>query len=216
MRKSKAQKPVLNHRPLLPAGTTHGFHEDNEMFSGWRLQEQHSSIILPHIEAEAEQYTEWPIEFLFLQIRSSEVSTDIAQAIASSFVQRMSYSSTIERRLSVLEEKVVNLQEELASRPVVKNATLHDLHIEGYKLKSPIQILIEEYEDECVARFPEIEVFGSGDTEPEAVANLRNEIIVLYKDLKTSNDDQLGKLPRAWRRILAKLITEDGETEFQS
>ena len=67
-------------------------------------------------------------------------------------------------------------------------------------------IVIEEYPDETVARWPEVEAFGSGATEAEAIAILKQDIVSLFEDLVAFSDDELGKLPRGWKRILLRII----------
>jgi hypothetical protein len=98
----------------------------------------------------------------------------------------------------------------LAEQGVVRNAMLCDLGHEGYSLRCPITVIIEEYDEETVARLPEVEAFASAATEPEALALLKEDIIRLYEDLISTPEEQLGTLPWQWRAALLRLIEKHG------
>lgn len=82
---------------------------------------------------------------------------------------------------------------------------LNSLKHPKYKLKSPIYITIETDEDFIIASFNDIEVFAYADTEPEAINQLCDDIVLLYEDLK-SDRENLGKLPQKWLICLEELI----------
>ena len=50
-----------------------------------------------------------------------------------------------------------------------------NLNSSNFRLIEPVFITIEEYpgEDTLIASFPEVEVFGEGETEAEAIMNLK-------------------------------------------
>ena len=109
-----------------------------------------------------------------------------------------------------LSARLQALEERLASQGVTRQAMLCDLGEDGYNLKCPISVVVEEYDEETVARFPEVEAFASAATEGEAIALLKKDIVELYEELLASDEDELGKLPRQWRRALSHLIQKDG------
>lgn len=109
-----------------------------------------------------------------------------------------------------LGKRLEALEERLAEQGVVRNAMLCDLAREGYSLRWPITVVVEEYEEETVARLPEVQAFASAATEGEALALLKEDIVQLYDDLTSTPEEQLGKLPRQWRAVLAHLIEKDG------
>lgn len=124
---------------------------------------------------------------------------------------------SLERAIDSALEQVVGLsarlqalEERLASQGVTRQAMLCDLGHESYSLKCPISVVVEEYDEETVARFPEVEAFASAATEGEAIALLKQDIIELYDELLASDEDELGKLPRQWRRVLSQLVQKDG------
>ena len=98
--------------------------------------------------------------------------------------------------------------EVLMERAVKWTTQIRDLGEEAYILQEPIQIVVEEYRDESVvARFPEVEAFGEGHSEPEALANLKLAILDLYDELAEAKAPTLGREPRAWWRVLGRLIS---------
>jgi hypothetical protein len=113
------------------------------------------------------------------------------------------------KQIDSLREKIDNLLSLLRDMPLIKNTILRDLNSEKYSLKENIEIIIEEYQDEIIALWPEIEAFGHGITQPEAILNLKNEIIDLYEDLSNTKEKELGRLPKMWLRILKKVIKKN-------
>jgi len=114
--------------------------------------------------------------------------------------------------LAELKEKVSNLQrqvEELVE--AVKDAgrtysaTIYELGNSQYQLTAPVQVVMEENEEEIVARIPELNLYASADTDSEAIHELKQELIDLYEDLQSS-DRKLGPLPKSWLETLRRLI----------
>jgi hypothetical protein len=100
--------------------------------------------------------------------------------------------------------------EEVKERPDKWTTQIRDLGDENYRLNEPLLILIEEYSDDYViARFPEIEVFGEGNTDLEAIMNLKNSILDLYDELTETDLSILGELPKMWLRVLERVITKE-------
>lgn len=97
----------------------------------------------------------------------------------------------------------------IKDRPLIRDATLRDLNSRKYFLKENLEILIEEYPDEIITQWPEVEIFGHGATQPEAMLDLKNEIIDLYEDLLKTKKRELGRLPKMWLRILNRIIKKN-------
>ncbi len=110
--------------------------------------------------------------------------------------------------IQALRQEVAELRDMLASRPVVRPAALTNLASDRFQLARPIQIITEDYDGSVTARFWEVEAFGEGDTETEAVAALKRAIVALFEDLRDAPDEVLGVLPREWRRLLNELIVD--------
>lgn len=103
------------------------------------------------------------------------------------------------------EERVID------ERPIKTNAQIRDLGDGAYELLEPIFITIEEYceQEVFLAGFPEVEAFGEGETESEAIANLKSDILDIYDELTECDPDELGSKPLSWLRILSKIITHN-------
>ena len=105
--------------------------------------------------------------------------------------------------------KILN---ELRERPITKQTELFEID-ETLEVIRPIPVVIEEYGDEVFATFPEIEVFGAGSCEAEAIINLKNEIRKIFFELEGVSDNELGKLPQSWKRVLLKVVRKIGNTQ---
>jgi hypothetical protein len=81
-------------------------------------------------------------------------------------------------------------------------ATISELGESGLALRAPLTVTLEDYGDEVVASYPEVEAFGSGSTEADAINDLKDEIANLYVELTETPQTKLGKLPRRWKRAL--------------
>ncbi|MBN1450602.1 MAG: hypothetical protein JW963_06265 [Anaerolineales bacterium] len=121
-----------------------------------------------------------------------------------------STETSILERLETLTNQTGQLRVDVQERPVKYNSQVRDLGDDNYSLNEPLIVSIEEYpgEDTVIASFPEIEVFGDGVTEAEALLNLKWAILDLYKELLGTSPDELGDLPKSWLSILKKIIKE--------
>jgi len=119
--------------------------------------------------------------------------------------------SSMRSELDRCKKSITELHEELETRPIVKQTNISEVG-DGFRVKMPIPVTIEEYDDEVTASFPEVEVFGSGATEAEAISRLKKEIVELYKELLETPKDELGYLPLAWLRVMDATIEKNGQT----
>lgn len=111
-------------------------------------------------------------------------------------------------RIETLVNTTGQFRAELLERPDKWVTQIRDLGDENYELVEPLSILVEEYPDDVfIARFPEVEVFGEGITDAEAILDLKNSILDLYDELTETDPNTLGKLPKMWLRILKKVIS---------
>ena len=121
-----------------------------------------------------------------------------------------STETSILERLETLTNQTGQLRMDVQERPVKYNTQIRDLGDENYSLIEPLIISIEEYtnEDIVIASFPEIEVFGEGVTEAEALMNLKFAILDLYEEIIDTPPDELGDLPKTWLSVLRKTIKQ--------
>ncbi len=76
-----------------------------------------------------------------------------------------------------------------------------------YKLIRPILVVLDSIEGHTTATYYECEIFGEGETEFEALQDLRESIVQYYVQLRESSDS-LGPLPQRHLQLLSDLILE--------
>jgi hypothetical protein len=117
-----------------------------------------------------------------------------------------------------LEEEVKSLKELLVSDllPQIERAlekksiliySIYSLHSSSLKLKEPLACYLEYDKEEVVAFCYDLEIFGYGETETEALEDLRKTVLDLYYELK-ENKDNLGTLPKRIWNYLSSIIEE--------
>ena len=117
--------------------------------------------------------------------------------------------SSMKSELDRCKRSITELQEKLETRPIVKQTNITEIG-DGFKVKIPILVTIEEYDDEVTASVSEIELFASGSTEAEAILRLKREIISLYEELSKTPKIKLGNLLIRYLRVLENLVERNG------
>jgi hypothetical protein len=113
----------------------------------------------------------------------------------------------LRKEVSELRQKVDELTEIVRDTGRIYNTTIYDLGDNKYELSTPLQIVLEEGDEETVARIPELNLYASADTDSEAIQELKQEIIQLYDDLLGS-ERKLGPLPASWLQTLRNLVVK--------
>lgn len=113
----------------------------------------------------------------------------------------------LRERIDKLQKQIEELTETVEGTAKISNATIYELGNSQYELTMPLQIVLEENQEETVARIPELNLYASEDTDSEAINELKLEVIQLYEDLQSS-DRKLGPLPESWLQTLRKLIVK--------
>lgn len=111
---------------------------------------------------------------------------------------------SVKREVMELKARVDNLTQQ----PAFVTSKIHSLPSEEYELKAPIDVIIEIYSDEALAVIPELELYGEGRTEMDALSDLKLELIDLYENLVDMSDDELGDSPREWKKTLQLLVVK--------
>lgn len=78
--------------------------------------------------------------------------------------------------------------------------------IGDWSLVEPICVVLEDHGSEFIASWDEIEVFGSGTTEVEAISDLERSIADTWRNLTLSPDATLGPRTRRWKTLLSALV----------
>ncbi len=114
----------------------------------------------------------------------------------------VSASQSLSQRVAATEARVQRLEEE----PRVTNA--HLSHVPGYRLRGgPLIVTVEDHGDPegaVVARWPEAALFGQGDTDTAALADLADNIVGFIESIKgeLAKGARLGgPLARQWDAV---------------
>lgn len=105
-------------------------------------------------------------------------------------------------RILSLEDRVARLEK----RPGTTSTLINDLNSDKYELRDPINIILEIYDDEVLASFPDLELFGDGRNIFEAIADLKEQILDLHIDYQGTPNKMLGTDPLRWKKLLTRMI----------
>lgn len=114
------------------------------------------------------------------------------------------------QRIARLEEVVLEISDRLKETPVTSPIFLYDLNSGTHELKSPILALLEQYDEGVVVRVPELQVHSFGESESEAISEIKRQLIELTEELSEISDETLGTGPRRVQRLLSALVSKDG------
>ena len=89
-----------------------------------------------------------------------------------------------------ISEKLDHLEEMLKSIEKRKTLFIHSLHNPRLELNTALSVALECDGYQFIAYAPDIDIYGCGETEYEAIEDLRQSVVELYFDLK---NEKLGK-----------------------
>ena len=90
--------------------------------------------------------------------------------------------------------------------PIIMPMKIRSLPSRKYKLKAPIDIILEKYADEVLALFPKLTLCGEGGNESEAISDLKADILDLLDDLEDISEANLGATPKLWKQSLDSMV----------
>lgn len=94
----------------------------------------------------------------------------------------------------------------LKMRPTIIPTQIFSLPSEKYKLRVPVDVILEIYADETLALLPELTLCGEGGNEFEAIDDLKTDIVDLLEDLEGIPEADLGEAPKLWKRSLELMV----------
>jgi len=112
------------------------------------------------------------------------------------------------KELQDLIAEVRQLRAELAKRPLVSSTLLSDLGDDRLSVRVPIPVVLEEIDDESLARWPEVGASGIGSTLAEAITQLKMDVLGLFFDLTTRDTESLGQFALDTLRSLKVHVQE--------
>ena len=111
------------------------------------------------------------------------------------------------RQMKELRQAVEDMRENARLRPHKWTMQVFDLADPGYRLRTPLLALVEEYEDDKIAvSLPGFSLYADGSSVLEALGQLKIEVLDLYDELSETDPEVLGPLPASWLVALDGLI----------
>ena len=109
-------------------------------------------------------------------------------------------------RVGDLVRLVKEMHVEIFDKPNFTSLTISDLGSNLLKVAIPISVIIEETDEEALARWPEVNAYGLGATLHEALEYLKTDIQDLYTDINSRDPNTLGDVAIKTKNILDKYI----------
>jgi len=109
--------------------------------------------------------------------------------------------SALENEIELLKNRITKLEE---NKSII--VPIETFAPESYELLKPFHIVLQQDEDEFIASFFEANLGASGDTQGEAIDNLKDIIITTFGILKEHEKSQLGPGPLHQLEVLEEFI----------
>jgi hypothetical protein len=112
-------------------------------------------------------------------------------------------------RVAGLESKVEQVLRKLTELSALRRSFLvpiETLEPEPYEILRPLTAVVAEGEGEFEAAIFDLGIFASGDTEEEAIANLKEKLLDTFDQLNELPDTRLGKGPLRQKGLLNKCV----------
>ena len=107
----------------------------------------------------------------------------------------------------------MTLADESPGVPTSERSAPSSIHVaistfapEPFEVVEPFDIVIQSDDDGYVASFLEANISSAGDTQHEALENLKDLILMIFQDFEGEEDDSLGPAMLRQRMILLGLI----------
>lgn len=137
----------------------------------------------------------------------TDVSDDLVEAMRV-FAQDASTRLDTDFRLSLLEKVVLELRHvvsELTTERTIQ-VPIVSLAPEPYTLKHPIIAIVQPDWDQFIATFFDANITAAGDTQNEAIDNLKDVLLSAFRRLSELGEEKLGPGPRKQYAVLKSLI----------
>jgi len=109
--------------------------------------------------------------------------------------------SFLQRELELLKQRCSRLEE---LSPIL--ITIQSLAPEPYEVIKPFHAVVRVQDQQYVATFFDVNISASGDTQSEALLNLKDVIVGAFEMLSMKDEDELGPGPTQQRQVLQEFI----------
>jgi hypothetical protein len=138
---------------------------------------------------------------------SVEQQTDFGMYFPISNIDIQSLIIQLSKELKMLSDEVKTLRDELNNRPIVSSIQINTIN-STLQLTKPIFIVLEESNEESLARWPEVNAYGLGQTATEAIDDLKQNISDLYADLTSREAPTLGEIALSTLNVLNTYVSK--------
>jgi len=111
-------------------------------------------------------------------------------------------------RIESLEKEVILLKNRVAvlegQAPVL--VPIESLAPDPYEIIKPFHVVVRVQDGECIASFFDARISASGDTQEEAVFNLKDMVVSVFDILCGRSEDDLGPGPAHQKKVLQDFI----------
>ncbi len=168
-----------------------------------------TNLIVPDFENGSNSTKGVPVGWERKELAVAGILGDLIAPISEPTVSK-GYFVAADPRVDALKKDVEALKNKISKfyedTPRIANATISSLPTDNYELMVPLNVILKMYNDETIAIYPELELYGEGTNEMEALNDLKDEIIDLLEDLDGVPDSNLGADPTAWKKILNTIL----------
>jgi len=112
---------------------------------------------------------------------------------------------TLQREVALLKDRCAVLER---VAPIL--VPIETFAPEPYEVVKPFHAVVRHQEDQYIASFFDANLSASGDTQAEAVANLKDIIAGTFEILTTVEEDELGRGPLQQRKVLEQFMRKEG------
>ena len=150
----------------------------------------------------------WPFHDDDLHSEQRQQSEPLVQRIQRLKSIIVEQRGALHQCLEMLDDIRAMLEDSAGSHTTsITSVTWNEIEI---PLRLPLIVILQEDEEEVVARIPEFSSSGFGRTESEALADVKSELGSLYKELAEIPEEELGILPKRWKQGLDNLVIANG------
>jgi len=147
---------------------------------------------------------------IFAPKATSSVQADILNVLGI-FARDAGKRVETELRIGVLEKAILEMRSTVDQ--LARGRTIHvpisSLAPEPYAVVKPLVAVVVPDDDQFIASFYDANLHSSGDTEAEAIDNLKEVIASTFRRLSELGDKRLGPLPAKQLATLNEFVRAD-------
>lgn len=185
---------IRSHWPWGPSPGVYFLHGASE-----RLKEQAWAVLSPS-----------ELEKIEKRARSMLLSGhELDEAVHGALRRQHADPSKTEQALSRIDSLLEDIGERLSSLELAVRSTavsIQTLAPEPYELKRPIGVVVRPSGEAFEASFYDANLHGQGDTEEEAVEDLKAAIVETFESLSSLPEAELGPIPQVQRAVLSDFL----------